>query len=82
MTHSQLKVYSSLTWILKQELTGFKLKKQHVNTNRYQHFFVNRVANTWNNLPANVVSLETVNSFKNALDRHFSNIMYQVKVDY
>jgi len=61
---------------------GFKIKKQHVNTNRFRHFFVNRVINTWNNLPANVVSLETVNSFKNALDRHFSNIMYQVKVDY
>ena len=66
----------------KTRTNGFKIKKQHVNTNRYQHFFVNRVANTWNNLPANVVSLETVNSFKNALDRHFSNLMYQVKVDY
>ena len=35
------------------------------------NFFLNRVVPLWNSLPDDVVSYLTVNSFKNALDRHF-----------
>jgi len=34
-------------------------------------FFSQRVVNGWNELPANVVEAETVNSFKNRLDDHW-----------
>ena len=33
------------------------------------HFFTNRIANTWNQLPDSVVSAPTVNSFKSKLDK-------------
>ena len=60
---------------------GFKIVKQSTNTSSYQHFFTNRV-NKWNSLPAHVVNVETVNSFKNALDRHFHDIIYKPRVNY
>jgi hypothetical protein len=34
-------------------------------------FFVNRIVSLWNSLPDYVVSADTVNSFKNRLDKHW-----------
>ena len=61
---------------------GFKLSKVHTNTSAYQHFFTNRVVNFWNDLPSHVVKVDTVNAFKNTLDRHYSHIKYLKRVDY
>ena len=37
-----------------------------------------RVTNDWNGLPPAVVSAETLNQFKNRLDRHWSQIAYTI----
>ena len=60
---------------------GFKIIKVQTNTSAFQHFFTNRVVNCWNSLPRHVVSVDTVNAFKNSLDRHFSAFMYDKRVD-
>ena len=60
---------------------GYKIVKITTNTSAYQHFFTNRVVNCWNSLPCQVVSVDTLNAFKNALDRHFSAFIYDVRVD-
>ena len=61
---------------------GFKIVKQHTNTTACQHFFSNRVVNYWNGLPHHVVNVDSVNSFKNALDCHHSKLMFQKRVDH
>ena len=48
---------------------GYKIVKVATNTTKFQHFFTNRVTNTWNSLPSHVVSAETINEFKNSLDQ-------------
>jgi hypothetical protein len=60
---------------------GFKIIKVQTNTSAFQHFFTNRVVNCWNSLPRHVVSVDTVNAFKNSLDRHFSAFIYNKRVD-
>ena len=61
---------------------GFKITKVRTNTSLFKNFFTNRIVNPWNSLPTDVVNVETVNAFKNSLDRHLQSIMYDVKVDY
>jgi hypothetical protein len=39
-----------------------------------KNFFSERVVNTWNALPSNVVSAESVNVFKSLLDRHWTDM--------
>ena len=60
---------------------GYKLTKVHCNTAAFQHFFTNRVVNCWNSLPRHVVSVDTINAFKNSLDRHLSSFTYVKRVD-
>ena len=38
-----------------------------------QQFFSNRVLRHWNNLPAIVIDAESVNDFKNKLDKHWKD---------
>ena len=54
---------------------SFKLYKKHVNTNTGKFSFTNRIVNTWNLLPVNVVSCSTVDSFKHKLDHYFKHVM-------
>ena len=35
------------------------------------NFFVNRVVQTWNSLPNNIVTSPSLNSFKSSIDEHF-----------
>ena len=56
--------------------------KVSTNTTKFQHFFTNRVTNTWNSLPSHVVSAETINQFKNSLDKHFSKVIYDLRMSY
>ncbi len=51
----------------------YKLFKNRWNSAVRGHYFTNRVVNLWNDLPEQVTSAESVNSFKNGLDKFWSN---------
>ena len=59
---------------------SYKLFKPRCNTKRFQHFFTNRIINNWNNLPEAIVSSESVNTFKNRLDKHWGNHKFSVDI--
>ena len=59
----------------------YKLNKPRCNTKQFQYFFSNRVVNLWNNLPADVVSAPTTNSFKNKIDKLFKDHMYSTNLN-
>ena len=48
---------------------SYKLEKKQCNINIRSSFFSQRVVNHWNELPEEVVSAESVNTFKNRLDK-------------
>jgi hypothetical protein len=49
----------------------YKIKHNYAKLNTRKFFFTNRVAKSWNNLPAEVVEADSINCFKNRLDRHW-----------
>ncbi len=49
---------------------SLKLYKDSFKTNIGKFSFANRVIQDWNNLPDDVVSSNTINTFKNRFDRH------------
>ena len=51
-----------------------KLYKQHCKKMPRSNSFSHRVINMWIALPANVVTVKTVNDFKNKLDRHWKDM--------
>ena len=51
----------------------FKLQKFNCHYNIRKYSFGSRVVNVWNSLPDYVVEAESVNAFKNRLDKHWSN---------
>jgi len=57
-----------------------RLTKRSVKSSRYQHFFTNRVINTWNSLPQEAVSVGSVNAFKGRLDKFLANKMYSTDI--
>ena len=59
---------------------SFKLTKPRVDTKKYQDFFTNRVIDNWNKLPEAIVSAESLNVFKNRIDRHFSEHTYATRI--
>ena len=52
---------------------GFKIIGKSFRLEESKHFFFNRIVNVWNSLPAHVVSCNTIESFKNRLDKYLSN---------
>jgi hypothetical protein len=50
---------------------SLKLSKYHCNTRLRQHFFSQRVTNSWNQLPEATVSATNINSFKNGVDKFY-----------
>ena len=52
---------------------GFKIIGKSFRSEESKHFFFNRIVNVWNSLPAHVVSCNTIESFKNRLDKYLSN---------
>lgn len=46
-----------------------------------QRFFSVRVVNSWNHLPEDIVTAESINSFKNKLDKYWKEKMYRTRVD-
>ena len=53
-----------------------KLKKRYTRTATRHHFFSNRIIDTWNNLPEAVVCAPSLNSFKNRIDKVWSEHLY------
>ena len=51
---------------------GYKLIGQPLGSFESKHFFFNRVVNVWNQLPCEVVNCNTIQTFKNRLDRYFA----------
>ena len=54
----------------------YKLKKRHCYTQLRSNFFTFRVVNLWNNLPSDVVSVPSVNAFKERLDKHWKEYCF------
>ena len=50
---------------------SFKLQKKRSRLNVRANSFSNRVVDTWNNLPENVVNAPSVNAFKSRLNKHW-----------
>ncbi|KAF2345575.1 Chromo domain [Trinorchestia longiramus] len=50
---------------------GHKLILRNFKTSQAMNFFPVKIAATWNQLPENVVSAGTVNTFKNSLDKYW-----------
>ena len=62
-------------------------RKLEVRRCRYdlrKYSFSNRITNMWNSLPDSVVMADTVNQFKNRLDKHWANyaFLYDYLVNY
>jgi len=51
----------------------FKLVPQHCKYDLRKHYFTNRVVPIWNSLPNDVVMADTINLFKNHLDKFWSS---------
>ena len=51
----------------------YKLFKSRWESALRGHFFTNRVINLWNELPDEVTTAESVNSFKEKLDHFWAN---------
>ena len=50
---------------------GEKLVVKRFNTSIAQHFYHIKITITLNDLPSDIVSSRTVNTFKNCLDQHW-----------
>jgi len=61
----------------------FKLVQHHCHYDLRKYNFTNRVIPIWNSLSNHVVSAETVNTFKNRLDKFWSDqeVLYDYKTD-
>ena len=52
---------------------GFKLVGKRFRTDIAKNFFANRIINDWNQLPWDVVHSQSINIFKNRLDKYFKS---------
>jgi len=54
-----------------------KIYQDHVHYNLRKYFFANRVICTWNSLPDSVVEANSVDSFKNRIDKYWNNFEFK-----
>ena len=59
---------------------NFTIIKETCKKYSYQHFFTNRVCNSWNNLSKEIVNAKTINSFKNQIDRKYKDLMFKTNL--
>ena len=60
---------------------NFKIIKQSTNKTKFSNFFTNRVVNTWNKLPSNIVNANSINEFKNLFDKYYHDEQYKINLD-
>ena len=62
---------------------SYKLKTNRTKYDIRRYSFTNRIVSSWNTLPDEVVCADSVNSFKNRLDKHWMNqdIYYDYKAE-
>ena len=53
---------------------SLKIAKQRTRLSIRSNFFSNRITNTWNNLPEQVITAPSVDSFKRRLDLHWKDL--------
>ena len=58
----------------------YKLMKMRCRLNTRKHFFSNRVVDSWNSLPKELVGLQTVQAFKTALDKGWTDLFPDVEI--
>ena len=66
---------SSLPSDYKTRGNSRKLEVRRCRYDLRKYSFSNRITNMWNSLPDSVVMADTVNQFKNRLDKHVLTIM-------
>ena len=74
--HGSLDVQPGLLQLSRNKTTRghhLKLHKPRVRTRARRNFLSVRAVNSWNSLPAHVVSAPSVNSFKSRLDSHWES---------
>ena len=55
----------------------YKIQKTKVTNSTSANAFSNRIVKDWNILPSKIVTSETTNGFKNSLDDHWKDEMFQ-----
>lgn len=60
---------------------SFKLEKPRASTKIRSNSFSHRTINSWNDLPQHVVDCVTINSFKNALEKSWSDDPLKFNID-
>ena len=58
----------------------YKLTKIITKKRKYQHFFSNRIVNSWNNLSEETANSKSINIFKNNIDKEFEELMYKTNL--
>ena len=70
--------------VLRQDITAitrghdYKLEKPRTEKAVRQKFFSQRIVNSWNGLPNYIVDSPTLNTFKNRLDAHWAEKMFDI----
>ena len=49
---------------------GFKITPKRFKSHEAKHYFFNRIVNIWNKLPSEIVNSNTIESFKNNIDKY------------
>ena len=60
---------------------NLNLQKIRTNNKPFQNFFTNRINNTWNALPNDVVNAMNVNCFKNKIVAYFRYYIYTTEIN-
>ena len=58
-----------------------KIQKKYCRTNIRKHSFSQRIVDTWNSLPQEVIEATSVNSFKNRLNKHWKDLQIKFSAD-
>ena len=59
------------------------MKKSTCHYNLSKYSFCSIIVNVWNSLPHEMVEADTINTFKNRLDKHWANqeVFFDFKTD-
>ena len=58
-----------------------KIYKKYSRTNIRKFCFTQRIVDTWNSLPREVISATSINSFKNKINKHWKNLNIKFEPD-